>query len=156
MPPAYWFKLKANPVAKNTREIRRRDDIIYSDICDFAVLYGITEQRFWIVPAMELDHCRLLYISSYGAPFTHHVTPEQVRELTEQGMTPKEIGAKLGCHPLSVSRFLRGVVPSDSRIRARRVRQYEGRWDQLEDFASVVKHGIFERQENDQMKESIL
>src|SRR5437867_747185 len=50
---AYWFHIERSRLI-NRRQIGVKIDD-WTVICDFAVFWGIDENRFWIVPAPELN-----------------------------------------------------------------------------------------------------
>jgi len=52
---AYWFKFTHGPVVSGNHTIRKRGVRQFSAECDFVVLVGIDQGRFWIVPAVILD-----------------------------------------------------------------------------------------------------
>lgn len=52
---AYWFKFVQGPIVTGNHTIRKRGPRIFSYQCEFIVLVGIDEGRFWIVPARVLD-----------------------------------------------------------------------------------------------------
>lgn len=52
-PPAYWFSLGWSQQGNRHRPVKRPRD--FSEEVDYVVLWGIDEDRFWVVPASHLD-----------------------------------------------------------------------------------------------------
>jgi hypothetical protein len=52
---AYWFKFVQGPIVSGNHTIKKRGPRQFSAQCDFVVLMGIDQGRFWIVPAHILD-----------------------------------------------------------------------------------------------------
>lgn len=52
---AYWFKFVQGPIVTGGNTIRKRGPRQFSAECDFVILVGIDQGRFWIVPAPLLD-----------------------------------------------------------------------------------------------------
>lgn len=52
---AYWFKFWQAPIVSGNNTIRRRGPQVFSEKCDFVILHGVDQNRYWIVPAQILD-----------------------------------------------------------------------------------------------------
>lgn len=52
---AYWFKFVHGAIVTGNNTIKRRGPRQFSEECDFVILHGIDQGRFWIVPAHVLD-----------------------------------------------------------------------------------------------------
>lgn len=51
---AYWFKFWQSKILSGNNNVRVRGARDYSKVSDFLVLWGVTENRFWIVPSSLL------------------------------------------------------------------------------------------------------
>ncbi len=126
---AYWFKLGRTAI-RNRRQVW--EAIKFTDICDFAVFWGIEEDKLWVVPAHELDghHCLTL-----GPGVSYRTIPaEELAKLKAEGKTNAEIGKIFDSSDTTVGRRLAGMYTETSRTLCQRVRNCEGRWDLLEAF----------------------
>lgn len=65
---AYWFKLGRTERVKNTQIFRTGR--IFSEECDFVVLFGIDESRFWVVPTNLMDNHQCVVVG----PKIHIIT----------------------------------------------------------------------------------
>jgi len=68
---AYWFKFVQGPIVSGNHTIKRRGPRRFSAQCDFVVLVGIDQGRFWIVPAYVLDGKSLCVVGPDAAASDH-------------------------------------------------------------------------------------
>jgi len=130
---AYWFKL-----GKMTIRQRRQTwvSVSFPEICEFAVFWGIEENRFWIVPAEYLEGHQCLVI---GPQLSYrNVVVKKIEDLLQAGKTQEEIGKILGVSQMTISRRLRGLFTSPVRTLCQQVRNCEGRWDLIEDHVRLM------------------
>lgn len=126
---AYWFKLTHGAIVKGGG-IYRRGPRQFSHQCDFVVLMGIDEGRFWVVPAALLDSATLVTLCLGPDGFHKRSDFEEARSLRAQGLTQQQIADRLGVSQVAVSYQLRGgrkALPK--RTRSAQVRELEGKWD---------------------------
>src|SRR4029077_10597166 len=108
---AYWFKLGRTERVKNTQIFRTTKQ--FSNECDFVVLFGIDEGRFWIVPSNLMDNHQLVVVGpSIGYK---DLNVEQIKELTTQGLTQEEIAEQFTVSPRTISRRLSGEFVESKR-----------------------------------------
>lgn len=135
---AYWFKLARGPVAHGNHGVRPRSPRIFSRDCEFVVFWGIEQHRFWIVPAPILDGRHLVVLG----PDTWWVDVDvnQIKEMSNSGMTQTDIAKSLGTTRATVDRRLRGMYaqPSEARALTHKVRDCEGKWDLIESAVDIM------------------
>lgn len=73
---AYWFKFVHGSIVIGNNRIKKRGPRRFSDECDFVILHGIDQGRFWIVPAHILDGKTLCVVG-----------PDAVASDTPRGVT---------------------------------------------------------------------
>lgn len=125
---AYWFKLstriKVRAGFRITQERR-----IFSEECDFVVLWGVEDNKFWVVPAALLDGKTGCTVGRPAGWVDADI--EAVREAREEGRTWREIASSLGLKLGTTFRSGRGardqMAPRTRYTQA--VRECEGRWD---------------------------
>jgi hypothetical protein len=107
---------------------------IFSEICDFVVLWGIEQSRYWIVPAHLLDGksgCTLGPESAFCA-----ADIEIVKQARKAGMTYRAISAK---HNLSLATTHR-LDNSDYEANfSSKVREYENHWDLISSYEGTLQ-----------------
>lgn len=59
---AYWFSFRRAPIVSGNHKIVVRGTRKFSEFCEFVILVGIDQGRFWIVPAAKLDHKSLVCV----------------------------------------------------------------------------------------------
>lgn len=145
--PSYVFRtgksIARGPLQR--KEIGRK----WSEVCDFMILHGVTENRFWIVPSKLIDNTKSVYIHGKDCKGAHkdltdeHDAPEIRRMLQSGNYSVHEIAALYGVGVGIVYRAGRGekICPAvgRNRHRARNIRKLENRWDLIEDFIRTVK-----------------
>jgi len=58
---AYWFHFVKYGLENGKRTYARRD---FAAECDVVILWGIDQNRFWVVPACELTDCQCLVLGA--------------------------------------------------------------------------------------------
>jgi hypothetical protein len=97
----------------------------YSEECDYFIIWGIDENRFWIVPSFVLDNRTCLILGPKAKP-----NARQVADLAKQGVGLKEIADRLGCCEVTAWKRKRETkTPMGAFTSA--VRNCEARWDFL-------------------------
>lgn len=130
---AYWFKFWRAPVVSGRCNVRQRPPRVFSEECDFVVLHGIEQLRYWIVPARTLDGCQLVTVGPESAWIDANI--QAIEELKQAGLTHEQIGEKLGLNPATISRRLRGFYVTPKRSIVHAVRESEGKWQSIIEFA---------------------
>lgn len=97
---------------------------LYSEECDYFIIWGVDENRFWVVPSFVMDGRQCLVLGPKPI-----ATSQQVMELASQGFTLDGIAEKLGVSTVTVWNRKRGDIKTKSFVRA--VRMCEDRWDFL-------------------------
>lgn len=139
---AYWFKLQATAhYVSGNNNIRHREKPQFSSFCDFVVLWGIEDNRFWVVPAALMDGRTLVVLGPTDIHGGSHiqVDVEKVKRLYEQGLTMDEIGERMNVDRHTISRRLKGLYVKAARTISSEVRQYEGRWDLIESYYRTLQ-----------------
>lgn len=105
----------------------------YSEECDYFIIWGVDENRFWIVPSYLMDNRTCLVLGP-----TPIATRNQVMKLVDQGLGLDAIASKLGISPVTV--WNRKHAESKTGGFTRAVRMCEGRWEFLEKPPSELTH----------------
>jgi hypothetical protein len=118
---------------------------VFASYCDFLILVGLDQRRFWVVPAAFVD--------AYGdmnLTMSERDDPAEllrINELVEQGKELTEIANELGCSVTTVWKRRKGIRARRTKVKA--LRAYENRWDLLKnpkaDEPSVQLPTIYER-----------
>lgn len=119
---AYHLRLGASQVGIGHKYAPRKK--LYSTECDYFVIWGVDENRFWIVPSFVMDNRHCLVLGIKAAP-----TQQQVMELAGQGKGLQEIAKALGVCEVTVWKRKKGDIRNGSFVRA--VRQCEDMWEFL-------------------------
>lgn len=105
-----------------------------SAICDFLVLWGIDQNRFWIVPSKVADKTQVLIL---GAPQPRKFvgSMEDVRQMVKLGYTHQQIANHYNVCRESITVFLNrkdfeGREPDGTML----ARQCENAWESIVDF----------------------
>jgi len=130
---AYWFRLgKPKPVKGQITWVT----VDFDKICEFVVFWGITEDRFWIVPSLTLrDHQCLVLGPKVGYPLTDMAT---VSKMLGDGATAKEIAKAVGVSERTVHRLLNNET-QNKREFAHLVRPCEDRWDHIDSCVNALQ-----------------
>lgn len=114
----------------------KRKSSHFSEKCDFVVLYGQTEQKFWIIPAAELDGHSQMEICE--ATRCIDVDVEAIKEARAAGYKYKEIAEYFNIDAQTViSRLKHGETP---RVKVtNRIKSCENRWDFILTYGSELK-----------------
>ena len=146
--PAYKFQLYQSEKIlhpdgrKGWKNFNRK----WSAVCDFVILHGTTENRYWIVPATLMDGCASVYATGVNTPGRKDYTEEdalKMRADLHAGKSVEEVAALWGVGKGVIFRVRRGekICPAAGRraSRAREIRKLENRWDLIDDFIRTVK-----------------
>lgn len=119
----YYLSLGWCQMGRIQTPIRRKR--LYSEECDYFVIWGIDENRFWIVPSFVLDNRTCLILGPRPKP-----NAQQVLSLAAQGVGLQEISKRLGCCEVTAWKRKRETkTPMGAFTSA--VRNCEDRWDFL-------------------------
>lgn len=135
----YNFSLMRGPRALGGGQSIRSEKRVFSKTCDFVVLFGIEQGRFWIVPAMMLDGRASIYL---GTDSRWIATDEaRIQAMLESGMTQRDIANELGVSEMTLSRRARGIMSQPGEVVAElnRIRDCEGRWDLIQSCINTMR-----------------
>ena len=142
---AYWFKFWQSSIVSGRNNIRHRGARDYSLCADVVVLWGMTEDRFWVLPTTAISTTQCLLLGPSG--FYQRAQFHEARRLRAEGLSQQEIADKLGITQAAVSYQLRGgrsKLPKETMTT--KARQHEDRWDLIVEFgkdpAGVEPAGI--------------
>jgi len=128
---AYMFRLR-----KSNRKGREAVPI-FSDKNHFFVLWGIEENRFWIVPAHVLDGKSG---ASVGPKVSYvSVDIEHARNMLASGREIEEVASLYECSVATIQRRLKGIYTKTSRGFCIELRSFEGKWEQIPDFLNSMR-----------------
>lgn len=128
---AYWFNFGKTVFATKTGGLRK-EKRNYSSQCDFVILWGIDDNKFWIVPAKEFDGANGVVMGRQ--PQFKHFSIEEAQQLREQGLTNEQIGQRMGAAETTVLRRLHGEFQAPKRTRADAVRACEDAWNLIREL----------------------
>lgn len=114
---------------------------IFSDECDFFVMWGINDNRFWIVPSTLLDGKTLV---TMVGPFTPWLTTDisGIRSDRAAGMAICDIAEKHSMDRNAVSRILSNVNRKDVDTEfCKLLLSHENRWDLIHADESLLSEG---------------
>lgn len=117
----YGYNLNTHLGRKDAKEQRH---IRYSDYLDLFVFFGIEQNRFWIIPAAELDGRDRIFLGNDSA----WIDPAEIADLRSGGKSYQEIADEQG---ISVASAWRKVNQDEAGKfeDSARLRQFENRWD---------------------------
>lgn len=122
---AYWFNFGQSKYSDELKKLIKvkRD---YSTQCDFVILFGIDDSKFWVVPAAILNGANGVVMGR--AEQYKNLNPDVIQELQEQGHTQEEIGRLLDVDQSTISRRNSGKYISPKRTLTIQVRLCENAW----------------------------
>jgi hypothetical protein len=126
---AYWFHFTRSTRALETARLRGNKVSLtqkFSDRSDVVVLWGVDQNRFWIVPAIELDNWHMVAIGA-ATVYKKYVDPEVVKGLREGSLKHQDVADALGISRATVSRKMNSL--NTTRVKAALVASYEDCWD---------------------------
>lgn len=140
---AYQFHLRRGAYVRGSDEIVKSAPRTYSNECEFVVLWGIEDDRFWVVPAKEVDGLSLV-ICGVGAKvremkFHPDLTLEDILRLRAQGRTRKEIAEHFGMAEAGIKKRLSGANKNGRISHSARVRACEDRWDLIDSYLETFQ-----------------
>lgn len=129
----YNFSLARGPKALGGGIATRSTPRIFSGKVDFVVLWGIGQNRFWIVPAHLLDDRMTIYLGPEGRFIP--VDAIRIRQMLDAGNDQRTIAAALGVSEMTISRRIRKVLSEPGPVVAEliKIRECEGRWDHIQE-----------------------
>jgi hypothetical protein len=142
---AYWFKLSTKAVVrKKTIKLVPR---IFSDECEFVILWGIEQNRFWIVPSPVLDGRQLVVVDLDAGWISSDL--EALRLAREDGLSYREMAKKFDLSHKTIWRRLNlSSTPKGqwgSLVQA--VRETENRWDLIPSYLATLEENEHENAE---------
>lgn len=137
--PCYNFFLARGPKAKgkgiSTKSERRK----FSDKCDFVILFGIEQNRFWIVPAALLDN--RMSISLGPDVRWYDIDGDQINSMLAEGKDQRTIAHDLRVSEMTISRRIHKLftVPSETVAMMKQIKDSEGKWDQIQSYLDTMR-----------------
>jgi hypothetical protein len=122
--------------------LKDREPRIYSNECDFFVMWGIEDNRFWIVPSVLLDGKTAAIMVGSDCPWLR-LDFVAIRQDSVNGMSQRAIADKYNVSQKSVLRVLHGritkvnVETGFSKV----LLSYENRWDLLLTEENLLSEG---------------
>jgi hypothetical protein len=105
---------------------------VFSNECDFFVFWGITDNRFWIIPSLILDGRKAAVMVGPDTPWLH-LDQDAVLADHKAGMTTRAIAAKHSICQKTVLRVIHGnIIRTDVDTEFNKtLLKHENRWDLL-------------------------
>jgi hypothetical protein len=133
--PHYAFRLRKRkpvPVSNSTAILVPQKPLV--EVCDFVVLWGIEQNRFWILPPALCDGCSGMRLGM--EPITRKrlvANVSDVREMVGLGYSQSQIAKHYGTTRVVIQRFLsEGRDWEESSIS--QMRACENDWDKIINF----------------------
>jgi len=136
---AYWFKLATRAVV-NKGAVQKRVSRMFSHECDFVVLWGIEQNRFWVIPAALLDGHQSVCVGP-DSTWINDTQVEKVRQARAEGKTFRAIAKEFGISPASACMIVseKRIGPSGRTSLTAEVRSYENQWNLIESYAATMQ-----------------
>jgi hypothetical protein len=128
--PYYIFHLN-NHLAHGNRAMRRK--VKHSDCVDIFVLWGIHQDRFWIIPAEKLDYMDALVLGNEP----RWIDPAQARAIRAAGKSYEAIGKELSIGTMTAWKKVNLQQNGRESVTAE-LKQFENRWDLITKFAAPI------------------
>ena len=122
---AYWFQFGRTVFASATGKLRK-EKRNYSSQCDFVILYGIDEGKFWVVPATAFDNANGLVLGR--EPQYRALPSAEIRERLQAGETQASLAKELGVSAATILRRSRGEFMAPKRTSADVTRSCADAW----------------------------
>lgn len=126
--PVYAFRLTKTKFLGN--RVLRAEARNFSEVCDFVVLWGIEQNRFWIVPADLLNGRFSIVVGQEDRWVQSDI--DTIKRLHAEGKTNEQIGQQLGMATMTVWRRTQGMFVDNPSPLIHRIKNCEGRWDLIE------------------------
>lgn len=111
----------------------------YAAVADFFILWGVNEDRFWIVPCSEKPR-DLFIIGKDDVKHTPWLDFEQIKQMRDAGMNNCQIAREFNVSHTTIRlAFVRGDSKSNAKNGVRFAMTCESRWDLLDVNAAVEK-----------------
>lgn len=134
--PSYHFELRSTTWIGSGKMQRTNRD--FAKECDFVILWGVDEDRFWVVPSRILTAKSSIRIHGRGRLFDVNV--EELKKFRAEGLTYREIAEKYGFSTQVIWDRLHGNAdPQHGKI-VKAVRECETQWSLIQSFVDSVKH----------------
>lgn len=133
---AYAFSFRQSYMALSKNRIRDRSNRDYSKVSDFFVLWGVDENRFWVIPCSHGKRSIWFGRAVHSTPW---LDVDKMREMRDAGMTQEQIAQALGTNQAVVSRNLRKTAHLYDEFSQRRLKMFENRWDLLDLNGATAK-----------------
>jgi hypothetical protein len=134
----YRFSFRKNCMAYGKRTVGVVRD--YSKVADFFVLWGVDEERFWIVPCSEKHTYLYIPAKNDGIQRTPWLDYAKIKQLHAAGMNNCEIGRMFNVSHNTIRLTLKnGESRNNDEGSTRFALTCEGRWDLLDINAAVEK-----------------
>jgi len=131
---AYWFKLAKSMKRAKSKTWQSRPRI-FSERSDFVVLWGIDQNRFWVVPSERVDGRQLVVV---GPDVWHKaLDADELTRLNDEGMSQRALANQFGVAGVTIHRRLHGEHVTPKLTISAQVRECEGRWDLIEAAVSA-------------------
>ena len=141
---SYSFPLKRSKrmmTSDTKNELRQLPP--FSETCDILALWGIEQNRFWIVPASVVDDCQLLCLGR-EQPRRFVGSIEDVREMLRLGYKHHEIAKKYNVERSLISTLLNREGFEAQEMSATQIaRSCENAWESIIDF-KVASPAVWE------------
>jgi hypothetical protein len=127
----YRFNFRKNSMAYGKRVVGVVRD--YTAVADFFVLWGVDENRFWIVPCSKKHTSLFIPAKNDGIERTPWLDFHKIKELHDSGMNNSEIGRLFNVSHNTIRLTLKnGESRNNEHGSTRHTVSLEGRWDLLD------------------------
>jgi hypothetical protein len=136
----YTFHFKHRSfIAHSSERIVEKPKRKLSEYCDFVVLVGWDQKRFWIIPSKLLNEVHCVYAGASTERDFEKDIPDML-EMAKLGYSQKEIGKHYGINQSSVyERLSKAGVPKAKKKYVGSYRMCENRWDYILEFGQPAE-----------------
>jgi hypothetical protein len=109
----------------------------FEDACDIVVLWGIEENKFWVVPSSLAGRSTGLCLGD-NDPGRFVGSVSDIKKLKEQGCGVTEIARRYGIDRTTVHNLLKSTKEFQGPSITSQVRQCENAWDHILNFTPAI------------------
>lgn len=128
----YMFTMSAR-TPKNGHKQYRLKHREYHSFVDFMILWGIEDNRFWVIPAHALVPYRTTQTLVLGSTGYHRfIDYDRVNDLLCSGLTQAQVARDMNVSQMAISQIVRGKTTDRHKCAGLILDKYEGAWHEIE------------------------
>ena len=124
-------------LATSSGTIKRRTSRKFSDYCDIVILFGVDDNRFWIIPSQSIDGAQTVFMGPDPSR-AYEQDANKMRSMRAEGLSTYQIAEKMGLHQSTVwERLSKLGTPAFGKGPSAIARLCENAWHHVIDFGKV-------------------